>query len=178
MQKKESLEKQTLIKLYEKSLNDVIWTHKTHATLLDNLNMKNKFWGIVKEIIIGLSSFVSVVFLYFEIYTGALITSAVTTLSLVFDSIFKFSDYANKIKVTSETVNELWYMKEKLFQNKLYLKSDIIDFQVAKNELDRMLSDRKQIYSKLLPVPDKIVKKASDKLLKRNDEEINKEFFD
>ena len=66
MQKKESLEKQTLIKLYEKSLNDVIWTHKTHATLLDNLNMKNKFWGIVKEIIIGLSSFVSVVFLYFE----------------------------------------------------------------------------------------------------------------
>ena len=63
MSKKQSFEKKTIIKLYKKSINDVIWTHKIHATLLDDLNKKNKFFGICKEIIVGVSSFVSIVFL-------------------------------------------------------------------------------------------------------------------
>lgn len=33
--KKINTEKDTIIKLYEENLNDIIWTHKIHATLLD-----------------------------------------------------------------------------------------------------------------------------------------------
>lgn len=33
---KKSTEKNVIIKLYEESLNDIIWTHKIQATLLDN----------------------------------------------------------------------------------------------------------------------------------------------
>lgn len=175
--KKNNLEKEAIIKLYQKSINDTIWTHKIHATLLDNLSFKNKTFGIVKEIIIGLSSFVSIVFLYFECYIGVLITNAISTISVVLDSIFKFSNYESKIRITSDVVNELWYMKENLYYNKTYLENDIIDCETAKNILDQTLKDRKQVYSKLLPVSEMIVNQASDKLLKRNDEEINLEFF-
>ena len=52
--KKINIEKETIIKLYEENLNDIIWTHKIHATFLDELNMNYKIYTIIKESIIGL----------------------------------------------------------------------------------------------------------------------------
>ena len=104
-------EREAILELYERSINDVIWTHKIQATLLDSLNIKNTIFGILKEIIVGLSSFVSIVFIYFECYIGALITNAISTISIVFDNIFKFSNYDSKIKETNNVVNDLWYIK-------------------------------------------------------------------
>ena len=39
---KKNVEKDVIIKLYEESLNDLMWTHKIQATLLDEYTKKNK----------------------------------------------------------------------------------------------------------------------------------------
>ena len=69
-------------------------------------------------------------------------------------------------------------MKKQLNWYKQYLKNDIISWKDAKIKLEEALNLRKEIYTKLEQAPDKIVKKASSKLLERKDEEINKEFFE
>lgn len=177
MKEKDS-KKNAIIKLYEENLNDIIWTHKIHATLLDELNKNHKIYMIIKESILGLSGFVSIVFLYYEKYTGAIITNAISTLSIILENIFKFNNYEQKIKNTQSNVNDLWYMKKELTHLKKYLKNDIIDWQEAKNKLDDNLKLRKEIYSKLEAIPEKILNKASSKLLDRKDEQINKNFFE
>lgn len=35
-----NLEKETILKLYEDNLNDIIWTHKIQATLMDSMIKK------------------------------------------------------------------------------------------------------------------------------------------
>ena len=170
--------KEIIIKLYEDSLNDIIWTHKIQATLLDKLNSDYRKYKIIKEFIIGISGFVSVVFLYFEKYTGALITNAVSTISIIIDNIFKFNNYEDRIKTIQSNVNELWYMKKELMYYKEYLKNDILEWQESRTKLEEILKQRKEVYSRLESVSLKIVNDASNKLLNRNDEEINKEFFE
>lgn len=174
---KSNNEKNTITKLYEESLNDIIWTHKIHATLLDKFNSDYKKYKIIKEAIIGVSGFVSVLFLYFEKFTGALITNAISTISIIFDNIFNFNNYESKIEITKSNVNELWYIKKELTIYKEYLINDIVSWQDAKEKLEETLKKRKEIYAKLEAVPDKIVNDASIKLHERKDEEINKEFF-
>lgn len=176
--KKINNEKDTVIKLYEDNLNDIIWTHKIYATLLDKLNKNYKIYTIIKESIIGLSGFISIVFLYYEKYTGAIITNAISTLSIILENIFKFNNYEQRIKNTQSNVNDLWYMKKELTHFKEYLKNDIVGWKEAKNKLEEHLIKRKEIYSKLEPVSEKIINNASNKLLDKKDEEINKEFFE
>ena len=106
--KKENKEKETIIKLYRDNISEIIWTHKIQATILDDLKMKNKIYKICKELLIGLSSFVSVLFLYYQKYTGALISSAVSTIStisIIFDNVISFSNFDNRIRITNENVN-------------------------------------------------------------------------
>ena len=174
MEKDNNNEKNTILKLYEDSLNDIIWTHKIQATVLDELEIKNKIYKIIKETLIGLSGFVSVLFLYFEKYLGALICSALSTISIIFDNIFNFSNFENRIRVANENVNNLWYMKKVLHMNKSYLESDIIDWKTAKEKLEENLEYRKVIYSNLEKPSDKIIKEVEFKLKDRKDEEINK----
>ena len=133
--KRNNNEKNTILKLYEDSLNDIIWTHKIQANILYNLKKKNKVYKIIKETLIWLAGFVSVLFLYFEKYLGALICSALSTISIIFDNIFNFSNFENRIRITNENVNNLWHMKKILQMNKLYLESDIIDWKTAKDKL-------------------------------------------
>ena len=94
------------------------------------------------------------------------------------ENIFKFNNYEQKIKKTQSNVNDLWYMKKELTNFKEYLKNDIVSWKDAKNKLEENLIQRKVIYSKLEPVSEKIINKASSKLHDRKDEEVNKEFFD
>lgn len=94
------------------------------------------------------------------------------------ENIFKFNNYEQKIKNTQSNVNDLWYMKKELTNFKEYLKNDIASWKDAKNKLEENLIQRKVIYSKLEPVSEKIINKASSKLHDRKDEEENKEFFD
>lgn len=94
------------------------------------------------------------------------------------ENIFKFNNYEQKIKNTQSNVNDLWYMKKELTNFKEYLKNDIVSWKEAKNKLEENLIQRKEIYSKLEPVSEKIINKASSKLHGRKDEEVNKEFFE
>ena len=176
--KKENKEKETIIKLYRDNISEIIWTHKIQATILDDLKMKNKIYKICKELLIGLSSFVSVLFLYYQKYTGALISSAVSTISIIFDSVISFSNFDNRIRITNENVNNLWYMKKILNMNMEYLENDIIDQKLAKDKLEENLKYRKNIYSNLETASNKIMKSAEYKLKVRKDEEVNDEFFD
>ena len=176
--KKENKEKETIIKLYRDNISEIIWTHKIQATILDDLKMKNKIYKICKELLIGLSSFVSVLFLYYQQYTGALISSAVSTISIIFDSVISFSNFDNRIRITNENVNNLWYMKKILTMNMEYLENDIIDWKLAKDKLEENLEYRKNIYSNLETASNKIMKFAEYKLKVRKDEEVNDEFFD
>lgn len=171
-------EKETILNLYEESLNDIIWTHKIQATLLDELIKKNYRYRTIKEMIVGLSGFASAVCIYFNEIMGALIVNALSSLTVILDSIFKFCNYDEKVKNTNFNVNELWYMKKELTHYKEYLKNDLIDWKEAKEKLEDALKQRKEIYFKLEPATDKIVDIASNKLLKRKDEKINKEFFE
>lgn len=169
--------KESIINLYKESINDIIWTHKIQATILDNLRLKNKIYRVIKEFLVGIASFVSVIFLYCEAYTGALITSAITTISIIVDNVFNFSDYENRIRITNENVNDLWHMKKILIMNLDYLKNDVIDWNEAKKLLENNLEYRKSIYAKLESPSEKEMKLASDKLKNRKDEKINTEFF-
>lgn len=170
-------QKKLIISLYEESINDIIWTHKIHATLMDSLSKKKKILEITKEVIIGLSSLGSVIFMYFEVYIGALISTAITTLSLILDNIFKCLKYEERIVLTKYNVNELWYMKKELLYNKKYLEEDIVDWEFAKVKLEETLKHRKKIYAKLEDIPNNIIEQASEKLKIRKDEEVNNEFF-
>lgn len=69
-------------------------------------------------------------------------------------------------------------MKKELTNFKEYLKNDIVSWKEAKNKLEENLIQRKEIYSKLEPVSEKIINKASSKLHGRKDEEVNKKFFE
>lgn len=171
-------EKEVIIKLYNESLNDIIWTHKIQATLLEYFIKSNKKYKTIKEVIIGLSGFISAICIYFDEITGALIVNALSSLTVILDGIFKFSNYDEKIKTTNVNVNELWYMKKDLTYFKDYLKNDMITWKEAKEKLEEALKQRKEIYSKLEPAPKKVIEEATSKLLDRKDEEINKEFFD
>lgn len=175
---KKTKEKDVIIKLYEESLNDIIWTHKIQATLLDDYIKSNKKYKTIKEIIIGLSGFVSAICIYFDEIMGALLVNALSSLTVILDGIFKFSNFDEKIKNTNSNVNELWYMKKELTYYKDYLKNDIITWKEAKEKLEEALKQRKEIYSKIEPASNKIVDEATTKLLDRKDEEVNKEFFD
>lgn len=137
--KKVNNEKETIMKLYRDNISEIIWTHKIQATILDDLKKKNKIYKICKELLIGLSSFVSVLFLYYEKYTGALISCAVSTISIIFDNVINFSDFDNRIRITNENVNNLWYMKKLLTMNMEYLENDIIDCEFVKNKLEENL---------------------------------------
>ncbi len=170
-------EKDVIIKLYEESLNDVIWTHKIQATLLDSYTKMNKIFKTVKEIIVGLSGFISVIGIYYNLIIIAIISSALSCVAVIVDGIFRIGSYEEKIKVTNQNVNELWLMKKQLSHNKEYLKSDIITWSEAKLKLEQATEQRKEIYSKLETAPNRIIKKAKSKLLERKDEEINKELF-
>ena len=172
--KKENKEKETIIKLYRDNISEIIWTHKIQATILDDLKRKNKIYKICKELIIGLSSFVSVLFLYYQKYTGALISSAVSTISIILDNVINFSNFDNRIRITNDNVNNLWYMKKILSMNMEYLENDIIDWKLAEENLEY----RKNIYSNLETASNKIMKSAEYKLKVRKDEEVNDEFFD
>lgn len=176
--KKRNNEKDTIIKLYRDNISEIIWTHKIQATILDDLKRKNKRYKICKELLIGLSSFVSVLFLYYQKYTGALISSTVSTISVIFDNVINFSNFDNRIRITNENVNNLWYMKKLLTINMEYLENDIIDWKLAKNKLGENLEYRKNIYSNLETSSKRIMKSAEYKLKVRKDEEVNKEFFD
>ena len=174
---KKNTEKDVIIKLYEESLNDVIWTHKIQATLLDSYTKMNKIFKTVKEIIVGLSGFISVIGIYYNLIIIAIISSALSCVAVIVDGIFRIGSYEEKIKVTNQNVNELWLMKKQLSHNKEYLKSDIITWSEAKLKLEQATEQRKEIYSKLETAPNRIIKKAKSKLLERKDEEINKELF-
>lgn len=174
---KKDIEKETILKLYDDSINDVIWTYKIQATLLDDITQKNKVFKTIKESVVGLSGFASAICIYFDEITGALIVNAISSITIILDSVFKFCNYEEKVKNTNSNVNELWYMKKQLNLYKQYLKNDIISWEDAKIKLEEALNLRKEIYAKLEQASDKIVKKASSKLLERKDEEINKEFF-
>ena len=137
--KKVNNEKETIIKLYRDNISEIIWTHKIQATILDDLKKKNKIYKICKELLIGLSSFVSVLFLYYEKYTGALISCVVSTISIIFDNVINFSDFDNRIRITNENVNNLWYMKKILTMNMEYLENDIIDYVIKPVVEDDML---------------------------------------
>lgn len=174
---KKGTEKDVIIKLYEESLNDVIWTHKIQATLLDSYTKTNKIFKTVKEIIVGLSGFISVIGIYYNLIIIAIISSALSCVAVIVDGIFRIGSYEEKIKITNQNVNELWLMKKQLSHNKEYLKSDIITWSEAKIKLEQATEQRKEIYSKLETAPNRIIKKAKSKLLERKDEEINKELF-
>ncbi len=169
--------KDVIINLYKESINDIIWTHKIQATVLDKLRLKNKVYKIIKELLVGIASFISVIFLYCEVYIGALITSAITTISVIVDNVFNFSNYENRIRISNDNVNDLWYMKKLLTMKLEYLKNDIIDWEEAKKYLETNLEYRKTIYSKLESPSKKEMKQAEYKLKNRKDEEINNEFF-
>lgn len=175
--KKGDKDKETIIKLYEDSLNDIIWTHKIQSTLLDKLHKNYKIYSIIKETILGLSGFVSVIFLYLEKYTGAIITSGVSTLSILVENIYKLNNYEQRINDTKSIVNDLWFMKKELIYSKEYLKNGLINCEEARDKLEEQLRRRKEIYLKLEPTSQKIINDASYKLKERKDEEINKEFF-
>lgn len=174
---KKSTEKDVIIKLYEESLNDVIWTHKIQATLLDSYTKMNKIFKTVKEIIVGLSGFISVIGIYYNLIIIAIISSALSCVAVIVDGIFRIGSYEEKINITNQNVNELWLMKKQLSHNKEYLKSDIITWSEAKIKLEQATEQRKEIYSKLETAPNRIIKKAKSKLIERKDEEINKELF-
>lgn len=174
---KKNTEKDVIIKLYEESLNDIIWTHKIQATLLDEYTEKNKRLKTAKEIIVGLSGFISVISIYFNLITIAIISSGLSCVAVIVDGIFRISNYEDKINITKQNVNELWLMKKLLSYNKEYLKSDIITWSEAKQILEEATEQRKEIYSKLETATDRVINKAKNKLLERKDEEINKEFF-
>ena len=176
--KRENNEKDTIIKLYRDNISEIIWTHKIQATILDDLKRKNKIYKISKELLVGLSSFISVLFLYYEKYTGALISSAVSTVSIIFDNVINFSDFENRIRITNENVNNLWYMKKLLTMNLGYLENDIIDWNLAKSKLEKNLEYRKSIYSNLESASNKIMKDVEFKLKVRKDEEVTEEFFE
>ena len=89
-----------------------------------------------------------------------------------------FSNFDNRIRITNENVNNLWYMKKILTMNMEYLENDIIDWKLAKDKLEENLEYRKNIYSNLETASNKIMKSAEYKLKGRKDEEINDEFFD
>ena len=171
------IEKETILKLYEDNLNDIIWTHKIQATLMDSMIKRNKIFRGIKETIVGISGFASAVCIYFDEITMALIVNAFSSITVILDSIFKFCSYDEKIGCTKSNVNELWFMKKELIMYKEYLKNDIISWEDAKRKLEDNLVLRKEIYAKLEQAPNKIVNKSSSKLIKRKDEEINKEFF-
>lgn len=174
---KKKTEKDVIVKLYEESLNDIIWTHKIQATLLDEYTKMNKRLETAKEVIVGLSGFVSVVSIYFNWIIIAIISSGLSCVAVIVDGIFRISNYEEKINVTKQNVNELWLMKKQLSHNKEYLKSDIITWREGKLKLEQATEQRKEIYSKLETAPNRIIEKAKSKLLERKDEEINKEFF-
>ena len=111
---------------------------------IDELNKNYKVYTIIKESIIGLSGFVSIVFLYYEKYTGAIITNAISTLSIILENIFKFNNYEQKIKKTQSNVNDLWYMKKELTNFKEYLKNDIVSWKDAKKSSKKILSKGKK----------------------------------
>ena len=46
---KKAKEKDVIVKLYEESLNDIIWTHKIQATLLDDYTKTNKKYNYSKK---------------------------------------------------------------------------------------------------------------------------------
>ena len=115
---KKSTEKDVIIKLYEESLSDVIWTHKIQATLLDSYTKMNKIFKTVKEIIVGLSGFISVIGIYYNLIIIAIISSALSCVAVIVDGIFRIGSYEEKIKVTNQNVNELWLMKKQLSHNK------------------------------------------------------------
>lgn len=171
-------EKKTILKLYDENLNDIIWTHKIQAGSLDDLAKKYKKYRIIKESIVGFSGFSSAICIYFDEIIGALIVNALSMLVIIFDSIFKFCSYEEKIKNTNTNVNDLWFMKKDLTMYKEYLRNDMITWMEAKEKLEKSLKFRKEIYSKLESVPNNIVDEASNKLINRKDEKINQEFFD
>lgn len=89
-----------------------------------------------------------------------------------------FSDFDNRIRITNENVNNLWYMKKLLTMNMEYLENDIIDCEFAKNKLEENLEYRKNIYSNLETASKRIMKYVEYKLKVRKDEEVNNEFFE
>ena len=96
---KKGKEKDVILKLYNESLNDIIWTHKIQATLLDDFIKSNKKYKTGKEIIIGLSGFVSAICIYFDEITGALIVNALSSLTVILDGIFNYKQYKQKINI-------------------------------------------------------------------------------
>lgn len=102
---KKTKEKDVIIKLYEESLNDIVWTHKIQATLLDDYIKSNKKYKTIKEIIIGLSGFVSAICIYFDEIMGALLVNTLSSLTVILDGIFKFSNFDEKIKNTNSELN-------------------------------------------------------------------------
>ena len=89
-----------------------------------------------------------------------------------------FSDFDNRIRITNENVNNLWYMKKLLTMNIEYLENDIIDCKFTKNKLEENLEYRKNIYSNLETASKRIMKYVEYKLKVRKDEEVNNEFFE
>lgn len=55
-----------------------------------------------------------------------------------------FSDFDNRIRITNENLNNLWYMKKILTMNMEYLENGIIDCELAKNKLEENLEYRKK----------------------------------
>ena len=142
--KKVNNEKETIMKLYRDNISEIIWTHKIQATILDDLKKKNKIYKICKELLIGLSSFVSVLFLYYEKYTGALISCAVSTISIIFDNVINFSDFDNRIRITNENVKRKQSYNEVLYTDSGSSKR-IIGKEIKRvNARLRMLDDLEQ----------------------------------
>lgn len=171
---KEIKEKQTLLKLLDESISDLIFLHKIQETLLEEVTKKIKVYSKFKEVVLGLSGLLSVFFIYIDEVKIAFLVSFISCLTVILDNIFRFSSVDKKYENIKSNVSELWSIKKEIQYQKEYLSTDMINWKDAKTTLDNSLNKRKKLYAKLDVPSKRVVNVASLKLFNKSQNDINK----
>lgn len=174
MKDKEIKEKQTILRLLDESISDLVFLHKVQETLLDGVAKKIKIYSKFKEVVLGLSGLLSVMFIYIDEVKIAFLVSFISCLTVILDNIFKFSTFEKKYENIRSNVSELWSIKKEMQYQKEYLSTDMINWKDAKVTLDNSLTKRKKLYAKLDVASKGVINAASLKLFNKSQDDINK----
>ena len=156
-----------------KLFDSVLWTHKIQRTYLEVLEKRRKTIRILKVIFTAVASLCTVVFAIINNQAGT-IASSIATICTVF-----LADILDKIE-TKENIQAFKDSSTKLFEirNEMtLLKDKIVSGKISDEIIEVKLEALNEIYASsqrdLPTVPNKMVKKATQKLKDRKDEEVD-----
>lgn len=153
--------------------NSVVWTHKIHRTYLETLEARRKTFEIIKIIIVSSSVVSTSLCAYYNNKIGTIVSSVLLFISTVISEILDKIETKENVKKFKNSSEKLYELKQSLILLADEIKSSSISEESVKNQIILLEYIFNSCTNDLPEIPNRIIKKTSNKIKERKDEELD-----